>query len=543
MVYQPSTQDSIYTSLQGRLTGKIAKLTNFAPTSFNYIWTRAFSDNLYEYEVAILASHLSGFIDYAGGPISQSDLDRLGISDIDPDDVNEYMDDGDLDELVKIVGVSRDPGEEATGELLVETIESGITVQSGREFGTEPDSEGNYLSYVTTSEIESPQQFSDTLAFSSSVQQYTLERNYLSLVEVTGTLNGSSATFTEGTDFEINDSTIDWSIGGDNPDDGTDFTVTYSTNEVNADIQAAEVGDGYNIGSGQVTYMPNPPTGVQSVTNPEAVSGGINEEPNDELRQRAKNAILNQSGGGTTAGIEGFIQDGVEGVSAVSVDEFYTGGSKQSAPYADVIVDGGDDAAVEDAIDASHPSGVRHYLVRPTIYTVNVRASVEGVSIDTGGVEEELTEYLSGLQIGERAVKDRMIQLIMNADENITNIDTMEIEIDREPHTYTSGTSVYQLNKQLMDDEGDHTYEEGITEVVGTLSGTAETTFTEDLDYREWNSSAGNSDPPHDSIDWSIGGDNPDDSTEFYVTYLVEEDISAGQREKLDPGTIAVTEA
>lgn len=473
MVYTPKTQQELYEDIRDRLTGKIAKLTNFVTTSFNYVWTTAYTQLLRQNEVALLASQLSGFVEYAGGPVTQAQLDALGIDSVTPEEINQYMNDEDLDRLVEIVGISRDPGEEATGQVTITTVNPATTVPAGTEFGTQPDNDtGEFLSYFTTEQVST----------SSGVT-----------------------------------------------------TVT-------ADIEAAEVGDEYNVGAGQVTYMPNPPTGVQSVSNGAGIDGGVDEETNDELRARAKNAVLNNSGGGTVQGIEGFIENNVDGVIAANVDEFPTGGTKQSEPYADVIVDGGSDNDVEDAIDASHPSGVRHYLVRPTLYTVNVDASVTGGDIDTADVEAVLGNYVAGLDVGEDLYRDQIIQEIMNADSSIDNITQLEIEIGEEPHTFSAGTDVYTLDKTLETDDGSASYEMGITEVTGTLSGTSGHTFVEDTDYQEWNSSAGDTSSPQDSIDWSLAGDDPDDGTTFYVSYNVDEDISVDVREKTEAGTMTITE-
>lgn len=465
MVYTPDTTDEIYTSLRDRLTGKIAKLQNFVEDSFNYVWTRAFSRRLRENEVALLASQLSGYVEYAGGPITQDDLDRLGVDGVTPSEVNEYMRDEDLDELVRIVGISRDPGTRATGTVDITTVSGQTVIPAGTQFGTQPDSEtGSFLSFETQEQVST----------------------------------GSGDT------------------------------------SVSVDVIASSPGSEYNVGAGSVTYLPNPPTGVQAVSNPSSITGGVDPESNDELRARAKDAIFQQSGGGTTDGIEGFIEQNVDGVISVSVEEFFTGGAKQSAPYADVIVDGGADTAVEDAIDASHPSGIKHYLVRPTEYAVNVVADLTGTDIDTTAVSNGVVDYISSLQIDEEVYRDKVIQRIMNADSDIDNITNLRIQIDEEPHTYSSGTNVYTLDKVMQSDDDDESYEEGVVEVTGTLNG-SEHTFVEDTDFEEYDSSAGDNTPPHDSINWGIGGDSPDDGTEFYVTYNVDDDIDIGNREKASP--------
>lgn len=431
MVYQPDDEDTVYNSLRNRLTGKIARLTNFVESSFNNVWTRAFASTLHEYQVALLATQLSSYIDYAGGPLTQEDLNALGIDDIDPDEINQYMEDEDLDELVKVVGISRDPGEHATGEIEITTESAQTDIPSGTEFGTEPDSDGDFLAYTTTA--------------------------------ATSTTNGETTT--------------------------------------TAPVEANEVGATYNVGSGQITYMPDPPSGVISVTNPESTTGGVDEETNDQLRSRAKNALVNQSGGGTVAGIEGFVEQNVDGVSSVFIDEFPQGGSRQSAPYSDVIVDGGDDPAVEEAIDNSRPTAINHFLVRPDSFTVGVEADVTGSDISTSNVLQNVRDHIARQAISDDVYRDKIIQIIMNSDSDIQNIDLLNILIEDEKNTFSNGTFVYSTEQELNDDDEDGR-ETGIREVTGTFRGTADTTFTENVDYVEWNSSAGDTSKPHDSVNF-----------------------------------------
>jgi FAD synthase len=66
MTIQPRDIDTVYEELRDKLTGKTEKLTNFAETGFNYVWTRAFSRDIQEQEEKIVASMLAGWPDYAG---------------------------------------------------------------------------------------------------------------------------------------------------------------------------------------------------------------------------------------------------------------------------------------------------------------------------------------------------------------------------------------------------------------------------------------------------------------------------------------------
>lgn len=478
MVYKPRTEDSVYESLRGGLIERISKLTNFVETSFNSVWTRTFSSRFRDNEVALLAAQLSGWVDYAGGPISQDDLNTLGIDDVEPFEVNEFMSDEDLENLVEIVGVERDPGQEAGGTVTFTTVSSFTEIPEGTSVGTQPDAQGDFFEYTTDGEVQT--------------------------------------------------------VSGDT--------------KVDAPINAVEVGDEYNVGSlGRISYLPSPPTGVEDVTNENSITGGEDREANQELRERAKDSIFNKSGGGTAKGVEGFVESNVDAATSVSVAEYPggnaslssdspspggPGGSSSTAPFADVIVElsskkSEDIQATEDAIDESRPVAIQHNRVKPTLIEVNVTADVTGRSIETGDVEEAISDYIDDLDLGDSVFRDKIIQRALNADSGVENIEDLNVAISEEKITYVSGTSVYNLLKGVQMEN------DGITNITDENSAN----YTEGTDYEETDDDNDGSD---DSIDWSIGGSNPSGGTTFKVTYDIIDDIPIDQYEIGDTKSINV---
>lgn len=75
----------------------------------------------------------------------------------------------------------------------------------------------------------------DTITYTAGIDVYQVaQRDIHDVVSLTGTRSGSPHTFVEDTDFELHVtsaySTVDaimWLPGGDTPDDGTAFTLTY----------------------------------------------------------------------------------------------------------------------------------------------------------------------------------------------------------------------------------------------------------------------------------------------------------------------------
>lgn len=204
------------------------------------------------------------------------------------------------------------------------------------------------------------------------------------------------------------------------------------TTSVEVPIEAERIGPAYNIGAHSLTEITSRPAGVTEVTNPDAIVGGEPEETNAELRERAKSARTQMSGGGTAAGIEGGIVDMIEGVDedGVFVNEFYNPPGDQ-ANYVEVTVDGGDDDLVREAIDFLHSAGIEHILNRPTRYQVSVTAVLEGSPINIDYVESEISRYIANLGLGENVNRAQIIKSVMNADDDISNITELVVETER----------------------------------------------------------------------------------------------------------------
>ena len=151
MTLSPRPRPDIFVSLRDSLQGRITKLTNFTDRSFNFVWNDSFARELRDVEVQALAAQLSGYIEYAGGPILQSDLAELGLQDsVSVEEINEYMQDEDLDELVKLVGVERSLGTRATGSVDFTTESGEVTIPEGTTISTQTRSAGDRVIFETT---------------------------------------------------------------------------------------------------------------------------------------------------------------------------------------------------------------------------------------------------------------------------------------------------------------------------------------------------------------------------------------------------------
>lgn len=439
MTQEPRTQDEVYNSLRESLTGKITKLTNFTERSFNYIWTQAYAEEIRELEVRATVSELAGWIDYTGGPVTNEDLEQLGIEDrISADEVDEFMQENYLDEYIKLVGVERFEGLRATGEVEI-TIDAGVdTIEEGIVVTTAESTFNQVLEFRTTEEI-------DTSSFD----------------EIT--------------------------------------TVTVS-------VEAVEVGNEYNVPAETIIRISDPPIGFRGVTNSSSITGGENRETNEDLRERAKGTVRSASLGGTTDGIKGYIRQEVKGVGQgdVVIQEFFD----SDPTFVDVVVDGGDDGLVADAIDFSRPTGIQHNLVRPEVISLGFDIDVRGDDVDTTFVENSLTDDLLLKGIGENFYQDELISDIFRADRNVLNVDNLGGVIERvenEEFIYDNTQTDYRL---------EYTYES--TNGSITVVDESGDSYAEGSDF-EVNDQSG--DGYDDTLVWI--GNTPDDTEKFTVDYDV----------------------
>jgi len=460
MVLEPEQQEQIYERIRDAIAAASA-ITNFSPNSpERAITDDGFSAEMRERQHEALAVQLSAYIDYAGKEITEQDLDDLGVDAerVDLELLNSYIESSDLDALAKRYSTFRDPGTFATGTVTFETSADEVLIPNGTVVGTQPDADGEYLAFFTTTEVVSPQ--------------------------------GESS--------------------------------------VDVDIEAAERGTDYNVGAGTITFLFQSVPGVGGnppVTNPEATTGGEDEETDEELRARAKESLVGTSGGGTLQGVENGLIAAFAGLDSENV-EIVEDTDENTFDY---VVDGGpSDDALRDKMDELRPVAIEGTLVRPTQVTLDITADVSGSDVDVAAVEEDLRTYVGNLGLGDTFVIDRVIQTIMNADDGIEGIDSLTTTAVDEVHTYQAGTSVYALDRapivagsvaNVEDDSGDQ-YEKG-------------------TDYQEVDDSG---DGTPDAIDWSIGGAAPDDGETFTVDYQVDHDVTFGTQEKSVVGDATVTE-
>ncbi len=524
MALQPRSVEDIYADVRGRLEDRITKVTNFVTGSFNNAFLVAHSAKVQEAEIKALAAELAGAVDYAGKDLTQSDLNRLGIEDVDPERINQYMDDEQLDRLAANFNISRDEGERATGTIVLETSSS-TTITNGMEVGTQPDASGRYQTYFV--------------------------------------VEGSASDF--------------------DPDSNEIISLDEGENEL--EVIAADVGQEFNVGGNTVTYIPNPQPSIQEVRNIEPIDGGENEETNESLRSRIKSSVFDSSDGGTELGMSSYIERNASDPVDVNIDEFE---DEKPPFVDVVIDGGEDDELVvlidESRPTGIRHNLARPNEVTFSIFTSLVGEDI-GTDLLESDIIFEINEIGLGGSFSSSSLLNTIISS-QDEIESVPALNTYISESKRESHVFDEDQNVYELDQSplgrvnneehgvienqstyelfysgvdendisveviiddqledleqgtdftLIDSDDDGEYDSielnGITPDIGTtirveyvhdsvgiehVEAADGTVFDEGEDYGLIDDDG---DGIPDSIDWSVGGDSPDSSERFSVDY------------------------
>jgi uncharacterized phage protein gp47/JayE len=128
------------------------------------------------------------------------------------------------------------------------------------------------------------------------------------------------------------------------------FTAT----AIDAEVVAVESGLNSNTAPNTIQTMPDPPTGVEYVTNKDPVDGGNERENDNELRQRAKTELSNGSRASMPA-LYGSVS-AVEGVTSVSLFKIQVDADETDDGF-EVVAEGGDTQDIADAIFETMAAG------------------------------------------------------------------------------------------------------------------------------------------------------------------------------------------
>lgn len=191
-----------------------------------------------------------------------------------------------------------------------------------------------------------------------------------------------------------------------------DAVINEGEMEVEVPVEAVYPGKSGNVTSNVITKMINPIAGIEKVTNENPMTGGLDAETDEEFRWRIKtHAPYNR---GTKYSIESSVLQ-VEGVTEVVVIE------DSYNHTANVVVVGGEDNEISEAIEYTRPCGIEVTWQRPNYVEVSVGVTVKplaGYDVTTvhDNVVAAIQTYILGLKIGDNVTYSDLAKAIVNAD-------------------------------------------------------------------------------------------------------------------------------
>ena len=220
-------------------------------------------------------------------------------------------------------------------------------------------------------------------------------------------------------------------------------TIPPGESKVTVRIQAEDFGKNGETEAETIIVMPQPVTGVKSVNNQEKIQfRGKEREKDAELRNRAKETLLAASGANATSIKNALL--GMPGVKEVKIkEEFKDANNQEIYGLIDVFVDAVDfqtlQAELKSRIDQVRAAGVYVRLKEPTkvaidaIFQVTVDpqrtfAQTSERELFEQNIENEITNYLKQLEIGESLVYTQLIRHLLGL-QGVSDLNEVAIAI------------------------------------------------------------------------------------------------------------------
>jgi uncharacterized phage protein gp47/JayE len=192
-----------------------------------------------------------------------------------------------------------------------------------------------------------------------------------------------------------------------------------------ANVTSVEPGANSNVTAGKVIIINDPPFGIESVVNDEAIIGGEDEESDDDLKARTSSA-LEASGKGTINAITYKLQS-TPGVKSVKVNDMARGIGTM-----DILILGDSIPMPQSKIDELNAvlqdvksGGIDFQIVEPSQTITNVSVTLnlnDSTDFDSSVVNTAITNYFSNLKIGDSLIINQLSRKILEASDNIIDI-------------------------------------------------------------------------------------------------------------------------
>lgn len=234
-------------------------------------------------------------------------------------------------------------------------------------------------------------------------------------------------TFSGADNSVISAGTIVQTDGGLQYTTNTDAIISSGNATVN--IEAVDKGSTYNVPAGAITILPVVINGVTSVTNVSSITGGADDETDDELLSRLLQKVSNPPSSGNKGDYERWAKE-ITGVSYVKVLPLVDGpgtvklviAGENGQPLDSTIIQ-----AVKNHIDPSDgtgegvaPLGATVSVV--TVTTITIDISITGLIAKDGytleavktNIENSINSYIDSLHPGDTVQYNKILSTIIN---------------------------------------------------------------------------------------------------------------------------------
>ena len=213
---------------------------------------------------------------------------------------------------------------------------------------------------------------------------------------------------------------------------GGPYTRALGAASVTASVQAVAAGSAGNVQGGVVNVLGTALPGIDTVTNPNAFTGGEEAETDAALRLRFISYINTRSQ--ATEQAFAFAIASVQQDLTYSIEENKTAAGVDLPGNVHVIVDDGSGnpptallASVAAALDSVRPVGTTVSIAAPKVLTVSISMTIVLTALSNADlvqseVNTALTTYINGLGVGQALPYSRLSGLCYDADASVTNV-------------------------------------------------------------------------------------------------------------------------
>lgn len=179
---------------------------------------------------------------------------------------------------------------------------------------------------------------------------------------------------------------------------GISFTTTTTTavkNEATIPVQCTEAGTVGNVGANTITVIPMSIPGITSVTNPEAMTDGFDQESDDDLYDRFHFHVTQPA---TSGNCNDYIEwaSSIAGVGHVKVLPIWNGPGTVKVLVTDANGEPASPTLLDKVIayiESVRPIGPEVTVVAPSLFDLTIKLTVTSGSGDADYIKDMLNKY------------------------------------------------------------------------------------------------------------------------------------------------------